>query len=1170
MKKNKIIKIIFSILFSSQIIIAGQSPKYQWKEIKLPNNIQYKFAEISSENDFWAYDNLGGYIYHYKDSIIQKIKFPKIKNDIQKRSFGCIKLDINKFFCIAIDTNYHTNFYIYELEKWNEFSINSNVPARNLYKISENELYICGDWGNIFHYKNNRLKKINSPIKNHVMAFGYWDKQNIWFGVRKEGIYHYDGKEFKNIPIENYSGLDVLYIFVKSENEIKIFLENGDGYVYNSNKFVKSEYSINIKDRLLYNFYDDVNGIAHKLGKHNNFFLFSQDQWYEKTLDKNYSISDCQILANGSILFSTKNKIVVGTIKKDLFFVNRTGLYNLDGGTINNSTGAAFLNYNDNNFVDIFVQNSGEEQYNNLYKNNNGHNFYDISFLSNIALLGNSNYFAIGDYDRNGKIDLLLTENDYQFKLLKLKNDSYKKKEINLEKLSLNNIRNIQLFDYDQDNDLDICNSYHYGSKKNVGNNLFLQNKFFGMFSKSDSTIIDLMSGWNNYNLFADFNNDNKIDIFIANSWTKNKLILSDKKNDYKLIKTEKNNTTVATAFDFDNDGDLDIFEVTKEKNLYLLINDSKGNFKKYSNGNPIAKDIKKFICNGDFNNDGFIDLFLSSSQKERNYLLLNDSAKTFIDVSVEIGIGENELNGAISGDIDNDGDLDIFGVRNGNNIFWRNQLDNENWLKIKINFSKTPSPGYGTKIWIYDSEHLDDQKYLIGFRQIGSNNPGTNLYSDPTAHFGVQKNNIYDIKIRFPNDRIVIKKNVSAGEIIVISEYGGVIELWNKLVGKTICLLQQSELYYNVLSFLFAISIILGGVKIGIKYFDWNNKSIIAIFVFNISIYWILINIFKNNVFYLKFIFPNVAIIFGVLVPILSSLQFYFRKNKHIKKETMEQLVNNIQIFSHGEFAMSNMNSLQLFYNNYSETMMNNDEYKKKYLEYQNTFITIILPNLEEILSLCKTALDNKEITFRLNEVIQSIKKAMQNRLLNKKSVELLKKLFKNLKEVLHDLKKNVYKEVSSEATDVVKYTVNSLSELIVNNKIEVIRQKDKDTDYWVLIKNYELADIIDNCVRNAIKSLSSRANNRKIEIRIYKILPKIIIEIKDNGKGIDKNLWDKIFESGVSSGGTGMGLFNGKKILEKYKGRIFVVESIPKKYTIFRIELLEGEKNETKIINN
>ncbi len=47
-------------------------------------------------------------------------------------------------------------------------------------------------------------------------------------------------------------------------------------------------------------------------------------------------------------------------------------------------------------------------------------------------------------------------------------------------------------------------------------------------------------------------------------------------------------------------------------------------------------------------------------------------------------------------------------------------------------------------------------------------------------------------------------------------------------------------------------------------------------------------------------------------------------------------------------------------------------------------------------------------------------------------------------------------------------------------------------------------------------------------------------------------------------------MGLFNGKKILEKYKGRIFVVESIPKKYTIFRIELLEGEKNEKKIINN
>ncbi|MDA3871775.1 MAG: ATP-binding protein, partial [Candidatus Marinimicrobia bacterium] len=639
----------------------------------------------------------------------------------------------------------------------------------------------------------------------------------------------------------------------------------------------------------------------------------------------------------------------------------------------------------------------------------------------------------------------------------------------------------------------------------------------------------------------------------------------------YKIVKVGKQNTICATAIDFDNDNDLDIFYLTKENNLYLLKNNSKGQFKKYLNGNPICENVNGFICSGDFNNDGFVDLFLSSSTKDKNYFLLNDSGKIFIDKAKELGMDKPSVIGAISGDIDNDGDLDIFGIRNENNVLWTNKLDNRNWLIVKINCMKTPSPGYGTKIWIYDAGHLNENKYLKGFKQIGSDNPGTNLYSQAIAHFGVTCNELYDIKIRFNSGKLVVKRNIQSGKIVNISEYNNVASLWFKSRGKIIFLFKQEELYFHLLSFLLVLLIVFGSIKIGKKYFEWSNKIVISIIVTSISLFWILVNIFIDEMGFYKYGFPVVAILAVVIIPILSSFQFYFKKGKRLREETKEKLVNELQIFSHGEFAMSNINSLQLFYKNYSATMMENEEYKTKYLEYRNVFEQIVSPNIQKILKLCKIAFSNSEVTKGLNNVILIISQSIHQELLNKNIAMLLNEHLENLKQTLYDLKSIVYKNVSSETTNVVKYITKTINDLIMQNDVKLIREKDKNIDYWVLIKNYELADIIDNCIRNAIKRLNKRADDRQLEINIYKILPKIMIDIKDNGEGINKSSWEKIFESGVSmSEGTGMGLFHARKILEKYKGRIFVVESKKNKSTIIRIELLEGIQNETKIITN
>lgn len=53
--------------------------------------------------------------------------------------------------------------------------------------------------------------------------------------------------------------------------------------------------------------------------------------------------------------------------------------------------------------------------------------------------------------------------------------------------------------------------------------------------------------------------------------------------------------------------------------------------------------------------------------------------------------------------------------------------------------------------------------------------------------------------------------------------------------------------------------------------------------------------------------------------------------------------------------------------------------------------------------------------------------------------------------------------------------------------------------------------------------------------------------ISIEDDGPGIHRRLWERIFEMGYSTrlGGNGLGLYIARNLIEGMAGRIFVAES-------------------------
>ncbi len=99
----------------------------------------------------------------------------------------------------------------------------------------------------------------------------------------------------------------------------------------------------------------------------------------------------------------------------------------------------------------------------------------------------------------------------------------------------------------------------------------------------------------------------------------------------------------------------------------------------------------------------------------------------------------------------------------------------------------------------------------------------------------------------------------------------------------------------------------------------------------------------------------------------------------------------------------------------------------------------------------------------------------------------------------------------------------------------------------------------VIENVVKNGVESIDSTSG--VITVNLTKSPKgKVIIQLKDNGKGMSSPVRRRIFEPGFTTKkrGWGLGLSLSKRIIEKYHdGRIYVKDSVSGKGTTFIIEL-------------
>jgi len=207
----------------------------------------------------------------------------------------------------------------------------------------------------------------------------------------------------------------------------------------------------------------------------------------------------------------------------------------------------------------------------------------------------------------------------------------------------------------------------------------------------------------------ADVNLDGYVDLFFTDEHYSNRLLLNQGNGQFRDVTEESGlfyeGLSQGAAFcDLDLDGDPDLY-VTNWFGSDCLYRNENARFRRMDL--PIEALQKAVstnsVCFGDVDNDGDYDVFVAN-REGANFLYLNqiqpgDSAWSFIDVSGSSGMTENGVSyGGLFADFDQDGWLDLFVTNIGANRFYRNRRDGSFEKIYEDKYLKGQS-GYSTGI---------------------------------------------------------------------------------------------------------------------------------------------------------------------------------------------------------------------------------------------------------------------------------------------------------------------------------------------------------------------------------------------------------------------------------------------------------------------------------------
>ena len=439
--------------------------------------------------------------------------------------------------------------------------------------------------------------------------------------------------------------------------------------------------------------------------------------------------------------------------------------------------GCAFLDYDNDGWMDIYLVNSGPCDFytpqrplrNALYKNNRDGTFTDVTQKAGVPGDAYGMGVAVGDYNGDGLPDIYVTQ--YPNSILYRNNGDGTFTDVTAKAgvAAPGWATSAVWFDFDNDGllDLFVCRFVDFSKAKNLycgygttnkrwyckptpytpipcwlfrnnGNGTFTDVSKETGISKSPAKAWGVVA--------ADINNDGWMDLFVGNDTVPNFLFRNRKGKfeDIGLLAGVGLSTfglarsgMGVDAADYDQDGWIDLFVTNVDHEQYSLYHNNKDEtFVDAAPGSGIAAATKLLSGWGvkffDYDNDGNIDLLLCNGHpdlmvderlQEVNYrekmVLFRNAGNGWKNVSLQSGaIFSRALagRGMALGDFDNDGSADVLIAQNdGAPVLLRNNAGgNNHWLGVKLIGRKANIDAVGAKV-SYQSGDLVRHQWKVG-----------------------------------------------------------------------------------------------------------------------------------------------------------------------------------------------------------------------------------------------------------------------------------------------------------------------------------------------------------------------------------------------------------------------------------------------------------------------
>ncbi len=436
-----------------------------------------------------------------------------------------------------------------------------------------------------------------------------------------------------------------------------------------------------------------------------------------------------------------------------------------------NSGGSSWIDFDNDGYLDLFVANGNQDnQSNQLYRNNHDGTFIKIITGELVNNGGSSIGGTWGDYDNDGDADLFVTNRALASgtatnNFLYLNNGDGTFTRIT-DGVIANDPADSNIsswIDIENDGDLDL-----FVVNFNQANFLYLNNAD-GTFTKKLNGVIN-QSSFSICAAWGDYNNDGYLDLFIGNGGsTANLLFRNNKDGTFTQITSGAPVTDIASTLgcswgDYNNDGNLDLFVANfLGANNFLYLNEGPPNytFSKVTVGN-IVNDGGFSVGSawGDIDNDGDLDLYIGNFN-QNNFLYLNNGDGAFQKVSnVNIVEDVGATFGVSMADYDKDGDIDLYATNQNNqsNFFYTNDGNQNNWIRLECIGTNSNKSAIGTKVKVkVNSGDIDSWQ----MREITSQS-GYNSQNSLVAEFGVKNATVIDsIRIEWPSTIVDIYTDV-------------------------------------------------------------------------------------------------------------------------------------------------------------------------------------------------------------------------------------------------------------------------------------------------------------------------------------------------------------------------------------------------------------------------